>query len=235
MTLATQNQNAALAALQQQLDLTQIELDRCRSARTRLTATRSQLRKQLANSQLLLAKIREAAAIAGIDLSTVKLPPKLRGPRPRYGRRVLPSALRRPNRRKRAALRAAQRRREAAFRVSLREEERADRAEQRAALRRRNFGALIAVRKALPATMSGLEMINIYLPPDVMKRVRYAAIERDTFLRILNESIESDEQWPMDVLPIRGNSGVVAQVLSDYFAERDEMMAEREAARGAEL
>lgn len=222
MTLATQN-----AALTQQLDITAEELERCKRERSRLSTSREELSKKLANAQLLISKLRAAADAAGIDLSTVKLPSRPRGPRSRAGRRVLPRALRRPNRRKRAALRAAQRRREAAFRASERQRERTEREEYRAAQRKRNFSALVAVRRALPATEAGLEVANIYFPPELIKRVRYAAIERTHFLKLLNESLTSDDEWPADVLPIRGISGVVAQVLSDYFAEREAMMEEQ--------
>jgi hypothetical protein len=63
---------------------------------------------------------------------------------------------------------------------------------------------------------------NSYLPADLIRKVKFAAIDRDTAIRLLNDSIESAADWPGDVVPISGASGVIAQVLSDHFAAVDE-------------
>lgn len=96
--------------------------------------------------------------------------------------------------------------------------------------------ALTGVRRVLPATCAGLKVLNHYIPESIMISVKYAAIERDQFLALLNASIDTDADWPVDVLPIKGASGVVAQVLSDWFAEQQAMRdGVRERERGMEM
>lgn len=80
--------------------------------------------------------------------------------------------------------------------------------------------AIAKVKQSPEQTTLGLKMINIYLPPSIIRRVKLAAIDRDTMLKMLVDSSDGGA-LPRDVVPIRGGSGVVAQVLTDYFNDLD--------------
>lgn len=63
---------------------------------------------------------------------------------------------------------------------------------------------------------------NSYLPASLVRRAKIEAIDRDVALRLLNSTVESSGDWPSNVVPITGTSGVIAQVLRDHFAALDE-------------
>lgn len=62
---------------------------------------------------------------------------------------------------------------------------------------------------------------NAYLPADLVRLAKVAGIDRDVALRVLNESVGEVGEWPENVVPITGMSGVIAQVLRDHFADQD--------------
>lgn len=59
---------------------------------------------------------------------------------------------------------------------------------------------------------------NSYLPADLVRLAKIAGVDRDAALRLLSESVSEVSEWPENVIPITGMSGVIAQVLRDYFA-----------------
>lgn len=59
---------------------------------------------------------------------------------------------------------------------------------------------------------------NIYLPPELVARIKLEAIERDKLLRDFRDT---GLGMPDGVVPTTGQSGVVHQVLYNYFADRD--------------
>lgn len=67
---------------------------------------------------------------------------------------------------------------------------------------------------------------NSYLPADLIRKVKMAAIDRDIEIRLLNDCVESAADWPGDVVPISGASGVIAQVLRDHFASIEALRSE---------
>ena len=82
---------------------------------------------------------------------------------------------------------------------------------------------------ALEATGSGPSLMSFhcYLPESLVLQIQRRAVDRDSLLRMLNASVGDDGEWPADVVPIKGASGVVAQMLSDGFeAEADDDEAE---------
>ncbi len=62
---------------------------------------------------------------------------------------------------------------------------------------------------------------NSYLPANLVRLAKIAGIDRDVALRVMNESVQEVGEWPENVVPITGMSGVIAQVLRDHFASLD--------------
>lgn len=89
------------------------------------------------------------------------------------------------------------------------------------------------VRLSHAATAGGLPQVSIYMPRSLMRLVKLAAIDRDSVLRMLSESGSEPSEWPGDVVPISGASGVIAQVLSDHFAATTTAVSERGPATAA--
>jgi hypothetical protein len=67
-------------------------------------------------------------------------------------------------------------------------------------------------------TAAGLKQVNCYLDDATITRLKRAAVDRDALLSLMQQS---GGEWPADVVPTRGVSGVVAQILAQHFAEED--------------
>lgn len=63
----------------------------------------------------------------------------------------------------------------------------------------------------------GLVKTMLYMPAELMRRIKLAAVDRDQ--EISRESRESNDE--SGIVAIRGMSGVVAQVMTGHFALSD--------------
>lgn len=93
---------------------------------------------------------------------------------------------------------------------------------------RMNRGAITTVAKRKPRTPALIDRVrrhrvsivicNAYLPADLVRLAKITALDRDADLRALSDRVDEVGDWPENVVPITGMSGVIAQVLRDHFA-----------------
>lgn len=76
--------------------------------------------------------------------------------------------------------------------------------------------------------------INFYLRPSTIKRIKVASIDRDAAVTLMRAA---GHERTAAVIDMRGASGLVEQVMSDYFAEierRERELLEERATSGSE-